>query len=65
MESAKRLAFNREGKSPAFDLISKSRANLIRMWTGNLTELTRKSAGLFSGHSTASSRAMAASLPQV
>ena len=32
MESAKRLTFSREGKSPAFDLISKSRANLIRMW---------------------------------
>jgi PKHD-type hydroxylase len=32
MESAKRLTFNREGKSPTFDLISKSRANLIRMW---------------------------------
>ena len=32
MENAKRLTFNREGKSPAFDLISKSRANLLRMW---------------------------------
>jgi PKHD-type hydroxylase len=32
MESAKRLTFNREGKSQAFDLISKSRANLIRLW---------------------------------
>ncbi len=32
MENAKRLTFNREGKSPAFDMISKSRANLIRMW---------------------------------
>jgi PKHD-type hydroxylase len=32
MENAKRLTFSREGKSPAFDLISKSRANLIRMW---------------------------------
>jgi PKHD-type hydroxylase len=32
MENAKRLTFSREGKSPSFDLISKSRANLIRMW---------------------------------
>ena len=32
MENAKRLTFNREGKSPVFDLISKSRANLLRMW---------------------------------
>jgi PKHD-type hydroxylase len=32
MESAKRLTFSREGKSPTFDLISKSRANLVRMW---------------------------------
>lgn len=32
MESAKRLTFSREGKSEAFDLISKSRANLIRLW---------------------------------
>ncbi|RUL64356.1 Fe2+-dependent dioxygenase [Dyella dinghuensis] len=32
MENAKRLTFSREGKSPAFDLISKSRANLVRMW---------------------------------
>lgn len=32
METAKRLTFSREGKSPTFDLISKSRANLIRMW---------------------------------
>ncbi len=32
MENAKRLTFHREGKSPAFDLISKSRANLLRMW---------------------------------
>jgi PKHD-type hydroxylase len=32
MESAKRLTFEREGKSPTFDLISRSRANLVRMW---------------------------------
>lgn len=32
MENAKHLTFKREGKSAAFDLISKSRANLIRMW---------------------------------
>jgi PKHD-type hydroxylase len=32
METAKRLTFEREGKSPAFDLISRSRANLVRMW---------------------------------
>lgn len=32
LESAKHLTFEREGKSPVFDLISKSRANLIRMW---------------------------------
>jgi PKHD-type hydroxylase len=32
METAKRLTFQREGKSETFDLISKSRANLIRMW---------------------------------
>ena len=32
LENAKHLTFKREGKSPAFDLISKSRANLIRMW---------------------------------
>ena len=32
MENAKHLTFQREGKSPTFDLISKSRANLIRMW---------------------------------
>lgn len=32
MENAKRLTFEREGKSPAFDLISKSHANLMRMW---------------------------------
>lgn len=32
MENAKHLTFKREGKSQAFDLISKSRANLIRMW---------------------------------
>jgi len=31
MENAKCLTFNHEGKIPAFDLISKSRANLIRM----------------------------------
>lgn len=32
MENAKHLTFKREGKSQTFDLISKSRANLIRMW---------------------------------
>ncbi|RDS83304.1 Fe2+-dependent dioxygenase [Dyella psychrodurans] len=32
MENAKHSIFTREGKSPAFDLISKSRANLVRMW---------------------------------
>lgn len=32
MENAKRLTFSREGKSATFDLISKSRANLMRMW---------------------------------
>ena len=32
LENAKHLTFKREGKSPTFDLISKSRANLIRMW---------------------------------
>ena len=32
MENAKHLTFKREGKSATFDLISKSRANLIRMW---------------------------------
>lgn len=32
MENAKHLIFKREGKSATFDLISKSRANLIRMW---------------------------------
>lgn len=32
LEKAKHLTFSREGKSPTFDLISKSRANLIRMW---------------------------------
>jgi PKHD-type hydroxylase len=32
METAKRLTFEREGKSQTFDLISRSRANLVRMW---------------------------------
>jgi PKHD-type hydroxylase len=32
METAKRSIFEREGKSTAFDLISRSRANLVRMW---------------------------------
>lgn len=32
LENAKHLTFKREGKGPTFDLISKSRANLIRMW---------------------------------
>ncbi len=32
LESAKRHIFNQEGKSPVFDVISKSHANLLRMW---------------------------------
>ena len=32
LETAKRQIFTREGKSPTFDMISKSRANLLRMW---------------------------------
>jgi PKHD-type hydroxylase len=32
LENAKRQIFNREGKSPVFDAISKSHANLLRMW---------------------------------
>ncbi|GLQ99582.1 Fe2+-dependent dioxygenase [Dyella mobilis] len=32
LENAKHEIFKREGKSSSFDLISKSRANLIRMW---------------------------------
>lgn len=32
LESAKRQIFGREGKSPTFDTISKTHANLLRMW---------------------------------
>ncbi len=32
--NAKRQIFDREGKSPVFDAISKSHANLLRMWAG-------------------------------
>ena len=32
LEAAKRQIFTREGKSPTFDMVSKSRANLLRMW---------------------------------
>ncbi|MEP6908123.1 MAG: Fe2+-dependent dioxygenase [Pseudoxanthomonas sp.] len=32
LDNAKRQIFNREGKSPIFDAISKSHANLLRMW---------------------------------
>lgn len=32
LENAKRQIFSREGKSPLFDTISKSHANLLRMW---------------------------------
>ncbi|GAB2588138.1 Fe2+-dependent dioxygenase [Dyella jejuensis] len=32
LETAKQQIFKREGKSPTFDMISKSRANLLRMW---------------------------------
>jgi PKHD-type hydroxylase len=32
LENVKRQIFNREGKTPVFDAISKSHANLLRMW---------------------------------
>lgn len=32
LENAKRQIFGREGKSPLFDSVSKSHANLLRMW---------------------------------
>ena len=32
LESAKRDIFGREGKSTAFDAVSRSHANLLRMW---------------------------------
>jgi len=32
LDSARRQLFGREGKSAEFDLISKSFANLMRMW---------------------------------
>ena len=32
LETARRAMFARDGKSPAFDLISKSVTNLVRMW---------------------------------
>jgi PKHD-type hydroxylase len=32
LENAKRNIFEREGKSAAFDAVSRSRANLLRMW---------------------------------
>lgn len=33
LENAKRQIFGREGKSATFDAVSKSHANLLRMWT--------------------------------
>lgn len=32
LDNAKRQIFSREGKSPTFDAVSKSHANLLRMW---------------------------------
>jgi len=32
LERARRLLFDQEGKTPIFDLLSKSNANLLRMW---------------------------------
>ena len=32
LDTARRQMFAREGKSPEFDLVSKSFANLMRMW---------------------------------
>lgn len=32
LDQARRLLFAREGKTPEFDLVSKSTANLLRMW---------------------------------
>lgn len=34
LENAKRQIFGREGKSSLFDTVSKSHANLLRMWAG-------------------------------
>ena len=34
LENAKRQIFSREGKSALFDSVSKSHANLLRMWAG-------------------------------
>lgn len=33
LDNARRMIFEKEGKSPAFDLVSKSHANLMRMWS--------------------------------
>lgn len=33
LDNARRMLFDKEGKTPAFDLISKSHANLLRMWS--------------------------------
>lgn len=35
LENAKRQLFNKEGKTATFDAISKSHANLLRMWADN------------------------------
>jgi PKHD-type hydroxylase len=35
LESAKRQIFSRDGKTAVFDAVSKSHANLLRMWAGN------------------------------
>jgi PKHD-type hydroxylase len=32
LDTARRQMFAREGKSPEYDLVSKSLANLLRMW---------------------------------
>jgi PKHD-type hydroxylase len=32
LDAARRAVFEREGKGPAFDLIAKSHANLLRRW---------------------------------
>lgn len=36
LENAKRQIFNREGKSNAFDAVSRSYANLLRMWANTV-----------------------------
>jgi PKHD-type hydroxylase len=33
LDNARRTVFEKDGKSAAFDLISKSHANLMRMWS--------------------------------